>query len=489
MDDLRNAVSAATSFEQASQAAINHAVDWDSVPLGQFMGDGLQLAALMGRDAVFREVDGETDTDFFADAESFGQPFKEQIEFFEQKNTRPTRRWTDAMRGTHDRAFVVAGAADDDMLKDFQNSLLKSMKEGTTFAEFQNDFDTIVAKYGWEFNGERQRRARTIFETNMRTSYAAGRLAQMRDPDVLALRPFWQYKHGVTRKPKIPRERHKGWDGTVLPHDDPFWDTNYPPNGWKCSCGVVTLSQRDLERDGKTGPDASPILGREPFIDPVTGKLGEKVQHVDYGFDYQPGDLWERGLVPSNIIREAGGVTKQGRGLIATIDEPRPLQELIDDAVPFETDVLEDGLDEEAYLAAFLDEFGATPGQAIRFVDKDGTSIPISAELFRERGGDLKVTKRGRETFVRQIAETIKDPDEIWLGVREVKVPNFKATEIVVDRRYIRVDQNTGLIVVFQIGSDGWEEITAFPQSQRGKLNVSGLQARRHGKLVYERKE
>ena len=28
----------------------------------------------------------------------------------------------------------------------------------------------------------------------------------------------------------------KGWDGTVLPLDDPWWSSHSPQNGWGCKC-------------------------------------------------------------------------------------------------------------------------------------------------------------------------------------------------------------------------------------------------------------
>lgn len=489
MDDFRAVVEGASSYEDAARRGLVVASTWESDPLGRFMGDALRLSALTAREAVFREMDGEEDTDLFADADNFGQPFKEQIDFLEQKRVKPSRAWTDAMRGDHDRAFVVAGATDTKMLEDFQNSLLRNRREGLLFRDFQKDFDRIVAQYGWEFNGDRQWRARTIFETNLRTSYAAGRLAQMRDPDVISSRPYWHYRHGVTRKPQNPRAAHVGWDGLVLRYDDPFWLTAYPPNGWKCSCGVTTKNQRGLESLGKSGPDTAPVIAREPYIDPRTGKLIEKVQHIDYGFEYQPGDLWERGLVPSNLIREAGATVRRNGLIAVAIDEPRPFDDLIADAVPFDLEPLPDDLSDEDYLNAFLEPFGASTTQAVRFIDKDGVSLPISSELFRERSGELKVRKRDRNQFVAHIAATIMDPDEIWLGVREVKVFGQDVTELIVDRRYIRVDPATGVIVVFQIGRDGWEEVTAFQANKKDKPNVNFLADRRIGKLIYERKK
>lgn len=494
MDDLREAVASSSSYEEAAVRALASASKWSSDPLGDYLADGLRLAALMGRDAVFREMDDEEDVDLFADPTRFGLAFKEQIEFLEQKQVKPTNRWLDALRGDHDRSFVIAGATDLDMLQDFQNSLLKIKREGKLFRDFQKDFDSFVERYGWEFNGERAWRARVIFETNMRTSYMAGRLAQMRDPDVVKHRPYWQYRHGMTRKPQNPRAAHKGWHGLILRHDDPVWGKIFPPNGWKCSCGVVTLNKRGLEKLGKAGPDKTPILTKEPYIDPVTGQLIEKVQHVDYGFDYMPGDLWERGLVPSALQREAAKVGLVGKltgakKLVVEIDEPRPFDDLLKDAKPFNLDPLPDDLTDEEYIAAFLEPFGGKIGEAVRFVDKDGTSIPISAELFRERGGALKLRKNKRNLYMSHMAETIQDPDEIWLGVREVPVLEHDATEMIVDRRYIRVDPTTGILVVFQIGRDGWEEITAFPPTRNGKLNPKQLKGRRGGKLLYERKQ
>lgn len=490
MDDLRAAVADSADYDDAARRGLAVASAWDSDPLGRFMGDALRLSALTAREAVFREVDGEEDTDLFADADNFGQPFKEQIEFLEQKRVKPTDAWRDALRGDHDRSFVVAGATDTKMLEDFQNSLVRNRREGKLFRDFQKDFDRIVAQYGWEFNGDRQWRARTIFETNLRTSYAAGRLAQMRDPDVIALRPYWQYKHAVTREPKRPRAAHVGWHDLVLRHDDAFWSTAYPPNGWKCSCGVVTLNERDLKSEGKSRPDRAPVIAREPYIDPLTGTLIEKVQHIDYGFEYQPGDLWERGLVPSNLIREAGGVSGNAR-LVVDIDTPKPFDDLVANAVPFDLEPLPDNLSDEDYLNAFLEPFGATASQAVRFVDRSGASLPISSELFRERGGDLKLRKQGRHRYGAHISATIMDPDEIWLGVREVKVHGHEATEWIVDRRYIRVDPDTGVLVVFQVGKDGWEEVTAFNPSNRSgkKPDLNLLANRRGGKLLYKRKK
>ena len=155
-------------------------------------------------------------------------PFAEQVEFFRQKLNLGTARWTDIMREQHDRSFVVAGAMADELVADFRSAVDSAIAEGTTIQTFRREFDAIVAKHGWSYVGARDWRTRVIYRTNLSTSYAAGRLAQMKDSGL----PYWMYKHSDSVL--YPRPLHVSWDGLTLPAGDPWWSTHYPPNGWNC---------------------------------------------------------------------------------------------------------------------------------------------------------------------------------------------------------------------------------------------------------------
>lgn len=115
------------------------------------------------------------------------------------------------------------------------------------------------------------------------------------DPGVIRLRPDWEYRHGETRTPMRPRRLHLSWHGKIYRHDDPWWLPHYPPNDSLCSCGMRTLSDADLKKRGKPDPDPSPSDLTEPHVDPVSGRLVEKVPGVGYGWDYMPGDLGSTG--------------------------------------------------------------------------------------------------------------------------------------------------------------------------------------------------
>lgn len=225
-----------------------------------------------------------------------------------------------------------------------------------------------------------------------------------------------------------------------------------------------------------------------PVIDPVSGRLIELPQGVGYGWDYQPGDLWERGLTPSNLMEEGREALDNPR-MAVEIDTPEPLDELLKAAKPFRAQLLEDGLEPEAYVKKFLEPFGADIGHAVLFEDKAGTRIPVSDQLFRDAAGVLKVTKRNRHRFVAMMAEALLDPDEIWMGVaRKINAADGKTEELVVDRRYIRVDPSTGLQIVFEIGERVWEAVTSYnPTTKKGDPDFKALDRRRGGKLLYKR--
>lgn len=215
--------------------------------------------------------------------------FAEQIAFFRQKKNALTESFLDVWEAQHDVSFMVAGANRDDLLADFREAVRAAIDEGGTLADFRRDFDTIVARYGWQYNGGRNWRSRVIYETNLRQSYNAGRWAQLQA--VTATRPWWRYRHSDAVQ--HPRPLHEAKDGLVLHWTDPFWGYWFPANGWGCQCSVDALSDRDLQRLGKAGPDKAPPIDLRPVLIGQRSPGGPRIvmtpNGIDPGFGYAPG--------------------------------------------------------------------------------------------------------------------------------------------------------------------------------------------------------
>lgn len=209
----------------------------------------------------------------------FNQPFEDQLAFFRQKLNLPTERWDDIQLAAHDRAFIVAGAQGADLLADLRAAVDKAISQGTGLAQFEKDFKAIVAKHGWTgWTGEGSKggvawRAKVIYQTNMATSYAAGRWKQLNDPQLLKVLPYWKYKH--CDSVMHPRPLHLAWDGLTLPPDHPFWETHFPPNGWGCMCSVSAVFKSEFMTAiaNSKGPANAPT----------------STNGIDKGFGYAPG--------------------------------------------------------------------------------------------------------------------------------------------------------------------------------------------------------
>ena len=220
-------------------------------------------------------------------ADNFKLPFAEQIAFFRQKLNLPTESWDDILKSAHDRAFIVAGVAKADLLNDLRVAVDAAIAEGKTIQWFRKEFDNIVAKNGWTgWTGEGSKagkawRTRVIYQTNLSTSYAAGRYQQLNDPDLLKARPYWKYIHSdlVTH----PRPLHQSWNGVVLPYDNAWWKTHFCPNGWGCRCRIMAV--RASEYKGKSAPND----GTYDYINKSTGEIITLPKGIDYGWDYAPG--------------------------------------------------------------------------------------------------------------------------------------------------------------------------------------------------------
>lgn len=219
-------------------------------------------------------------------------PFNEQLEFFKKKLQLPSERFDNILKSAHDRAFIVAGAANADLLNDLHSAITRAIQDGKGLEAFRKEFKDIVLRHGWTgWTGEGSKagqawRTRVIYQTNMATSYAAGRWKQLTNPKLLADRPYWKYVHadGILH----PRPLHVSWHGMVLPHDHPFWRTHFPPNGWGCHCTVVAVTAEEYAKAKAQGRAEPP-----PGWDQVSEKTGAPVG-IDQGWGYAPGANTER---------------------------------------------------------------------------------------------------------------------------------------------------------------------------------------------------
>lgn len=216
---------------------------------------------------------------------SFGKPFAEQVAAFRLRvgQLTPTVKWDDIERAAHDTEFMVAGAQKADLLADLAAAVDKAVAQRTGLEAFRRDFREIIEVRGWHgWTGEGTKkgeawRTKVIYKTNMRTTYAAGRMAQLAAGNF----KYWVYRHGGSLEPRI---QHLGWDGLILPSDHPFWMTHAPPNGWGCSCRIV--GARTLAGALRVGGKPDVVLPDDwAAPQPKTGVPAG----IDKGWDYAPG--------------------------------------------------------------------------------------------------------------------------------------------------------------------------------------------------------
>lgn len=227
------------------------------------------------------------------DAELFNLPFDEAIEFFRKKINLQTETWQAIWKEMHARAFTVAGAMKTDLLDDIREAIDQALSQGTTIEVFREEFDEIVSRHGWAYRGGTAWRTAIIFNTNISVAYAVGHYQAMMEPAVLASRPFLRY---VGTSSRNPRPEHLKWVNLVLPADDPFWKTHYPPNGWGCKCGVVNHSAREVKRikaeeKGGDYPVKETAPKKETWNwEDEAGVMHKIPKGIDPGWDYHVGE-------------------------------------------------------------------------------------------------------------------------------------------------------------------------------------------------------
>jgi hypothetical protein len=414
-------------------------------------------------------------------AASYGSvPFQEQIEFMRRKLAIPTAAWTDIYNAEHDWSFMVAGANRNAIVQDFHAAVTRFLEEGRTLEQFRQDFDRIVATHGWDYNGGRLWRSRTIYETNLYSSYNAGRYQQLyASRDYL---PYWQYHHSDAVE--HPREEHLAWDGMILRWDNEWWQWFFPINAWGCQCSVTALSEADLERLGKSGPDTAPEIEWEERLIGQRGLDGPRTVRVpkgiDPGFEHIPGASRLHSAVPPELPDPPPGSSGAPGVPNTAPSDPLPPPRAVG-----ATELLPQDLSDEEYSRRFLERFDATLDEPVIYRDVIGEPLVIGAEMFTQRRtGESKANKGGRGQYLPLLANAIIDPDEIWVRAEYHQARKRSMLRRRYIARWLLPDQEVPALAVFELGESGWSGVTVFQTA-----DDAYLEAQRIGVRLYRREE
>ncbi len=406
-------------------------------------------------------------------AQYVNQPFEQAIQFFRGKVSLPTETWKDLWQGMHARAFVIAGATKGDLLADMRGAVDKAIAQGTTLEEFRADFDAIVGRHGWQYKGGRAWRTAVIYNTNLSTAYAAGHYQAMTDPAVLAARPYWRY---VASSAAEPRPEHMQWYNTVLPADDPWWRTHYPPNGWGCKCGVVAMSGREVERLKGAGEEIrtqAPEDGTYQWTDKATGVVHTIPKGIDPGWDYNVGNAaWGQKLADETWQAwQAQG--KEAWEILTPGDwQTAGRQKVLAPDVPVAS-IGPKLVTEDEMVTAITEINGGTAEKL--YQPPAGPGVMIDAKALAAH------LDPERSPFLPLLPEALENPQEIWIAFERHK----GSGRVELKQRIIKVmrtDKDRAMVVAAQVKGGFLEAWTMVPTSKWNYVNNQ-----RVGKLLWAR--
>lgn len=250
--------------------------------------------------------------------------------------------WQDVWQDEHGVQFTVSRLTRLDLLQAIHDSILRSVSGDLSRSDWMKDTEQLLTDAGWwgykavtdPADGEIKltkfdpARLKLIFDTNTRQAYATGLWERVeRSKRVM---PYVRY---ITRGDDRVRPAHRAWDNLTLPVDDDFWKTHWPPNGWRCRCRVMSMTQAEFERGytlerpgAETDPSAplvrkplntvAPPDERREYVNPRSGEVMQVPVGIDPGFAYNPGQARQQALqaqVDGKLKGAAPGLAKAAR--------------------------------------------------------------------------------------------------------------------------------------------------------------------------------
>lgn len=356
----------------------------------------------------------------------------EAIAWFRAKGIAIGFDWRDVWQEEHAKAFTVAKAMSRDLLEDIRAAVDQALSEGETLATFIKQLRPRLAARGWwgkayrtdPQTGESRvvqlgspARLRTIYESNLRTSYMAGRWQRIeRSKKTL---PLLRY---VSEMDGRERPEHHDWHGTILPVDDPWWDTHFPPCGWGCRCDGQPLNQRMLDRKGWQ-IQQPPRFPERDYVNKRTGEVTRVERGIDPGWSYNVGKAPLDGLTPAPFTGRTNG---EGDALGSAYSDG-------------------DFILVRGFFAPFGLKSRAAAQRGTVWRDPAGWPVAISLGLLRSSDGGMIRLPARQARYLTDAASVLRNPVRIalvWVAGK--------------DGRMLLVRRYSGAAGVVDMGRDFW---------------------------------
>jgi len=413
------------------------------------------------------------------DIQPIAQPFTEARTFWADKIRLKPSEYGALEDDAKARAFAVSGVAKADQLETMYNSLGRVIDGGATFADFKKDCAAIAEKRGWGTF-----RLETIFRTNVQTAFMVGRYGQVQK--AAKFRPYGQYSAVGDKR---TRPAHAALNGRVFPLASAFWDTWWPPNGFKCRCTVKTLSERQVKARGLKVETDDPTGKLFEPVDPKTGnKLPARLLMADPGFAHNPGKSVYGGMVDAAVMDNP----KPLEGLKGPSDYKRRKLGNVAASEIGEMDasmLLPKGKSDHWYIEQFKGLYGEE--QVVR--DACGEPVILSLRSFmanKTPGQETyKFGKAGHGEMIPLLKGLVENPYEVWLTPQRDASGRIRLT-----KRYIglwKTDEKdkVGGMAVFETYRGVLQGVTSFlPETGKGKPDLKYVERQREGLLLFPKK-
>lgn len=185
-------------------------------------------------------------------------------------------------------SFTVSGIEAADALQDLRDTIA-TFPEGERFADVQKKLASKLGQYITDpqpklfeetdeeaavRKGQLMNRARFLLRHHGTQAYAVAAFKDLDETrDVF---PYWKY---LTVGDEHVRDSHKALEGKILPHDDPFWQTHFPPWEYGCRCQVVPVTKSEYNRTKqREDEEKTPEEDRATFSEAGAKRLRDERQ-------------------------------------------------------------------------------------------------------------------------------------------------------------------------------------------------------------------